>query len=65
MWLVLGVVSTRVPKALRSEVKTAFAAAAQAGLLKAAARRKGTCMVYTDFRRRFGGGKAVCLKLHR
>jgi endonuclease YncB( thermonuclease family) len=65
LWLVMGVVSTRVPKPLRAEVEAALRQAVDSGVLKAAARRPGTCMVYTDFRRRFGGGKATCLKLHR
>ena len=60
-----GTVSLRVPKELREDFAVFMAEQVETGALTIGARAQGTCMVYTDFRRRFGGGKASCLKLHR
>lgn len=46
----------------RDELKTLLLALAEAGKFGAQAQTEGSCMLHVPFKRRFGGGKAECLK---
>ena len=62
VWMMMGSVAAVVPKSHRDLFAEHLAALVDQGTLKAEDRPVASCMVYTDFRRRFGGGKAECLK---
>ena len=61
----VNTVSAHIPKVERDLMRQALTQLVDTGLLVAEKTTPGGCMVYTDFRRRFGGGKATCLKLAR
>ena len=65
IFLMVKTVSAHIPKSERDLMRQALARLVDTGILVAAKRSRAGCMVYTDFRRRFGGGKATCLKLAR
>ena len=65
IWLMVRTVSAHIPKPERDVMAAALTELVSSGLLMAANIRPGGCMIYTDYRRRFGGGKARCLKLER
>ncbi|HBU47930.1 MAG TPA: hypothetical protein DEB46_06430 [Myxococcales bacterium] len=65
IWLMVRTVSAHIPKPERDVMAAALTELVSSGLLTAANIRPGGCMIYTDYRRRFGGGKARCLKLER
>ena len=65
LWLMTHTVSVRIPKDQRDLMNASLTKLEETKLLVAAERHEAGCMIYTDFRRRFGGGKATCLKLAR
>ena len=65
LWLMINTVSAHIPKTERALMRQALTQLVNTGLLVASQTRLGGCMIYTDYRRRFGGGKATCLKLAR
>ena len=65
VYLMIKTISAHIPKEERDIMSQALAGLVDSGLLVAASREQAGCMIYTDFRRRFGGGKAICLKLAR
>ena len=65
IWLMVRTVSAHLPKSEREAMEQALTQLVASGTLVAASTRQGGCMIYTDYRRRFGGGKARCLKLKR
>ena len=65
LWLMVSTVSAHIPKSERDLMRQALTQLVDTGLLVAAQTKPGGCMIYTDYRRRFGGGKASCLKLAR
>ena len=65
IYLMVNTVSAHIPKVERDLMRQALTQLVDTGLLVAEKTTPGGCMVYTDFRRRFGGGKATCLKLAR
>jgi len=62
VWMMMGSVAALVPKSHRDLFAKHLKDLVDAGTLSAEERPVASCMVYTDFRRRFGGGKAECLK---
>ena len=65
IWLMIETVSAHIPKAERDLMRQSLTQLVETGLLVATKSAQGGCMIYTDYRRRFGGGKASCLKLAR
>jgi len=65
LWLMIQTTSAHIPKEERDLMRQALTQLVDTGLLVAAQTKPGGCMIYTDYRRRFGGGKATCLKLAR
>ena len=63
IWLMIETVSAHIPKAERDLMRQSLTQLVETGLLVATKSAQGGCMIYTDYRRRFGGGKASCLKL--
>jgi hypothetical protein len=46
----------------KAQADSVFKSMATAGWVEAANSQIKTCMIYVDFRRRFGADRAVCLK---
>lgn len=55
-------VNRKIPQAQREQCKALLSAMADSGTFGAAQRREGACMIHVPFNRRFGGGRAECLK---
>jgi len=62
IWLMAQSVAALVPKSLRSAYALYLDRIERDGVLTAIERPIQSCMVYVDFKRRFGGDKAKCLK---
>jgi len=63
IWLMIDSIAAFVPSEKRKALAEALSKLVEAGTLVPSATRKGSCMVYTDHTRRFGEGKAKCLKI--
>lgn len=55
-------VTREVPKSQRPDMETALQAMTASGLFGGAPPRAESCMVHVPFKRRYGAGKAVCLR---
>ena len=63
MWLKTQTVAAFVEKRNRKTVAKSLAALERKGILVASGEpTDASCVVYVDFKRRFGGDKATCLK---
>jgi len=63
IWLMIDSVAAFVPEDTRPDLAGVLAVLVAGGTLVPSVTRKGSCMIYTDHTRRFGEGKAKCLKL--
>lgn len=61
-WMMGSSVAALVPRELREAYRAALGGLEQSGTLTAKRGELQSCMVYVDFKRRFGGDKAKCLK---
>ena len=55
-------INRSIDKDKRDQLKDLLLALAEAGKFGAQAQTEGACMLHVPFKRRFGGGKAECLK---
>ena len=55
-------VTREVPKSQRPDMETALQAMTASGTVRGAPPRAESCMVHVPFKRRYGAGKAVCLR---
>ncbi len=55
-------INRKIPVAKREQLDALLTAMADTGGFGAAQRREGACMIHVPFNRRFGGGRAECLK---
>ena len=62
VWLMLGSVASIVPEASRAALAEGLRALEADGTLRAETRTRASCSVYVDYKRRFGGNRAKCLK---
>jgi len=62
VWLKAHSVAAMVPKEDRDILRSWLQEKSLKGVLKVASRKNESCLIYVDFRRRFGSNKAACLK---
>ena len=62
IWLKLNNTAALIPKADRKRMTAVLEGIEKSGILKAASREKDSCMVYVPFQRRYGAGRAECLR---
>ena len=62
IWLKLNNTAALIGKRDRKRMTTALEKLTSSGVLEEQSREKDSCMVYVHFRRRYGGGRASCLK---
>ncbi len=61
-WMMATSVAALVPKGLREAYRAELKAVQEDGTLTATQGELQSCMIYVDFKRRFGGDRAKCLK---
>lgn len=62
IWASLRSVAALVPRHLQDGFRDALRAMSGEVVLQAASEEESSCGIYTDFKRRYGSGKAPCLK---